>query len=338
MRAGPLKTATLENGALKITVEPSRGGDIRSLFHKPTGTEFLWDRCEGRPTGAGETGAGAEFLDQYAGGWHEMLPNFGPGRLHGAEFGLCGEATLLEWDAELERADPEETCLCLDVRLRRLPLRLTKRLRLRGEEPTLLIEETLRNEGAQEIEFSWGHHPAVGPGFLSPDCEIETPGGRVRAVGPGGETAAIEPGTEGRWPLIAGSGGSQLDLSRVRPYAPGWEEDLCLPDVRAGWVGVTDRRRRLGFGLAWEREAFPHLWIWQNFGGRFDYPWYGSSYCLGLEPLSSFPFDIEDVLRAGTQRSLAPDEALTTRLCATVYRPRGRLAEIDLEGRARFEA
>lgn len=325
------------NEALQVTVMPDHGGDISGIRHLPSETEFLWSRFGGPPVGSGAGGAAAEFLDQYAGGWHEMLPNFGAGRLHGAEFGLCGEATLLRWEAELEREGPQETCLRLEVRLRRLPLRLTKRLRLRGDEPTLLIEETLRNESRQTIEFTWGHHPAIGPGFLGPDCEIEAPGGSVRGVGPGGEEAAIEPGSEGTWPLITAGDGGELDLSRVRPPSPGFEEDLCLPHIRAGWVGVADRRRGLGFGLAWETEVFPHLWIWQNFGGRFDYPWYGSSYCLGLEPLSSFPFDIEDVLQEGTQRSLAAGEELGTRLCATVYQPNGRLTGIDLEGTASFE-
>jgi hypothetical protein len=331
------RAAVLENTALRVTVLPGSGGDIVELLHKPSDTQFLWQR-PGAPQGeATQARARGEFLDQYVGGWHEMLPNFGPGRLHGAEFGLCGEATLLDWDLEVERDAPEETCLRLDVGLRRLPLRLTKRLSLRAEEPTLQIEETLRNEGAQEIDFTWGHHPAIGPGFLSPSCVIELPKRRILATGPGGENAAIEPGTEGSWPLIAAADGSELDLSRVRPYTPGWEEDLCMVDVEEAWVGVTDRGRELGFGLAWERDVFPNLWIWQNFGGRFDHPWYGTSYCLGLEPLSSFPFDIEDVLRAGTQRSLGAGEELTTRLCATVYRPSGRLVGIDLEGRTRFE-
>lgn len=243
---------------------------------------------------------------------------------------------MLAWDAEMEEAGPEP-CLLLEVRLRRLPLRLTKRLRLRGEEPTLLIEETLRNEGAQAVDYSWGQHAVLGADFLGPGCEIEAPGRRVIATGLGGPKAALVPGTKGDWPMIEASDGSQLDLSRVRSNTPGWEEDVCLVDIDEGWVGVADRELGLGFGFAWEREVFPHLWLWENFGGRFDQPWFGAAYSLGLEPLSSYPFDIEEILKAGTQLSLEAGEELTTRLCATIYRPRGRLTGIGLDGDASFQ-
>lgn len=335
---GGHRAAVLENSEVRVTVLTGKGSDVVELLHKPTDTDFLWraPRNLGRAAGAADSDPYPSFLDQYLGGWHEMLPSFGPGRLHGAPAPVCGEVTLLPWRLEVERDSAEEVCVRLSVRTRRFPLLLVKRLRMVAGQPTLLVEETVRNEGGHDLDFAWGHHVVLGPGFLRPECEIEVPNSRIVAKAPGGPEAAIEPGTEGRWPLIEGLG-EALDLSRPRPYAPGWEEDLCFPDVVDSWVGVSDRERGIGLGLAWEREVFPHLWMWLNYGGRRDYPWYGRTYSLGLEPISSLPFDIEDVVAAGTQLSLPPRGEISTRLCATVYEPSaGPVAAVEPDGHVEF--
>jgi Domain of unknown function (DUF4432) len=332
------RAVVLENAALRVAVLADKGTDVVELLHKPTDTDFMWRAPRERGAAGPPNGPGAEgdFVDQYLGGWHEMLPNTGPGALHGTAAGLCGEVTLLPWEVAVERDAVEEVCVRFSVRARRVPLRLVKRLRLLAEAPTLFVEEEVVNEGGQPVEFAWGHHPVLGPAFLTPDCRIETAGGRLVSGGPGGPTGVFEPGAAGTWPHLRARDGALHDLSRVRPYEPGFEEDVYLPDVAEPWVGVTDPERGIGFGLAWERDVFPNLWLWQSFGGRLDYPWYGRIHCLGVELMSSRPFELDDARAAGTLLRLGAGERLATRLCATVYRPRGRLTGIALDGTARF--
>jgi len=145
----------------------------------------------------------------------------------------------------------------------------------------------------------------------------------------------LEAGASGTWPLIDGRDGKSLDLSVVRECAPGWEEDLYLPDVADGWVGVSDPHRQIGFGLAWERDVFPTLWLWENFGGRPGYPWYGGTYCLGLEFLSA-PWEESEELDDHAALGLEPGERLRSRYCATVYEPHGPLAGISPAGEVKL--
>lgn len=330
----------LENELLRVSVLASKGTDVVEFLHKPTDTDFMWRAPGGRAAAdlaatPGRVPAGP-FLDQYLGGWHEMAPAFSGGSLQGAQVSAGGELTALPWQPRLERDDPEEVVVTFSVRLRRAPLRFEKRLRLPAGSSSLLLEEQVVNEGAYPFRFNWGHHAVLGQAFINPNCRIECPGGTVVSAGPEGPGARFEPGTSGAWPLLGARDSEPLDVSVVREYAPGWEEDLCLPDVSGGWVGVTDHERQLGFGLGWQPEVFPALWIWENFGGRAGYPWHGGTYCLGLEFLSA-PWEPSEELEEHAVLRLEPGGRLRARHCATVYEPQGALAGISPEGELTFK-
>ena len=40
----------------------------------------------------------------------------------------------------------------------------------------MYIDEQVTNEGATDMQFAWGHHPAVGPVFLDDSCIIHING------------------------------------------------------------------------------------------------------------------------------------------------------------------
>src|SRR5689334_11386819 len=94
-----LRTVTLENEIIRVTVLADKGSDIIEFLHKPTDTDFMWRSPQGvqnpatfvptlpRPDGA--------FLDYYEGGWQECLPTGGgPAEYGGASFGAHGEVCL----------------------------------------------------------------------------------------------------------------------------------------------------------------------------------------------------------------------------------------------------
>ena len=41
--------------------------------------------------------------------------------------------------------------------------------------------------------------------------------------------------------------------------------------------------------MAWDEKLFQYLWMWQVYGGHNDYPWYGRTYNVALEPFTSYP-------------------------------------------------
>jgi len=61
------------------------------------------------------------------------------------------------------------------VRTVRCPFLVEKTLRLRSDRATLEIEETVTNEGAEPMDFMWGHHPAFGAPFLDEHCRLFAP-------------------------------------------------------------------------------------------------------------------------------------------------------------------
>ena len=38
------------------------------------------------------------------------------------------------------------------------------------------------NEGGQEVDFTWGHHPAFGWPFIDESCRIDLPACRIRTI------------------------------------------------------------------------------------------------------------------------------------------------------------
>ena len=73
-----LRTVTLENELIRVTILADKGSDIIEFLHKPTDTDFLWRSPLGVkdpslfvPTSASPRGA---FLDYYEGGLAGNFP------------------------------------------------------------------------------------------------------------------------------------------------------------------------------------------------------------------------------------------------------------------------
>ena len=107
-----LRTVTVENECIRISILADKGTDIFEFLHKPTDTDFMWRSAQGirnpalfvptipRPEGA--------FLDYYEGGWQEIFPAGGdPCNYKGASFGVHGEVSLIPWNYVIVDDHPE---------------------------------------------------------------------------------------------------------------------------------------------------------------------------------------------------------------------------------------
>lgn len=331
-----LRTVTIENELIRVTILADKGSDIVEFLHKPTDTDFMWRSPQGvrnpatyvptvpRPEGA--------FLDYYPGGWQECLPTGGgAARYAGTSFGPHGELCLLPWDYALVDDDPDRVTLRLRVRGNRTPLFLEKRLTLVSGSPVLQIAERLVNEGREPFDLMWGHHPAFGPPFLDESCVVDLPGARVWAtdVQPNHRYA---PGQGYAWPSVPGRAGEMLDISKIPSPAALTHDTVFLTELAGGWYALTNTARRVGFGMAWPRELFGTLWFWQVYGGAFGAPWYGRTYNIALEPWTTPHTTIEEALAHGTSRRLAPGAALEAELCAVAYAGLRRVTAIAPDG------
>ncbi len=333
-----LRAVTLENRALRVTLLPDKGTDIVELRLKDLDLDVLWQSPSGlrdpHTTLPSSEGLGA-MMDFYEGGWQEILPSGGPPSAHaGANWGQHGESTTLAWQARVVADEPDHVAMAFRLRLIRYPVLIEKTLHLRGDRPTLTIEERLINEADESIDLMWGHHPTVGAPLLSPSCRFYLPGGTVRVPQARTfETQRAAPGATGTWPHVAAAVGGSLDLSLMPAPDARTAEMLYITDLPAGWYAIINDELEAGFGLYWDASVFRHLWYWQVARGGYGYPWYGRTYSMALEPWTSWPGDgLATAVAQGTAMRLAPGQRVETSLHAVLWRGRGPITSITPEG------
>src|SRR5687767_7179255 len=190
MGAATVETGRLESGwevvrlvsdDMEVAVLPGKGGEIYSVLARRGGArkgiDLLWKSPWGLrpPPVASSSGAESQavWLDNYGGGWQELLPNAGGAcTVNGVAHTFHGEASVVPWAYEVEGHDGGAAGVRLSVRLARTPLRVEKRVRLEPDRPVLRIGERITNEGVREQPVMWGHHPAFGAPFLAAGCRL----------------------------------------------------------------------------------------------------------------------------------------------------------------------
>lgn len=329
-----MRVVFLENELIRVGILLDKGSDIFQFLYKPTDTDFLWRSPQGLidpnnfiPTNANPSGM---FLDNYHGGWQEVLPGGGPATYQGASLGLHGEVTQLAWDIDI-LTDREE---CIEVLLStdciRLPLRAQKRLKLLKNTGKLFINECVINKSQQEIDFMWGHHPAFGAPFLNKDVRIFLPAKKAKVHEPMfAPSGVLEPGMVFDWPIYPNN---DLDLSDIPSPTAGFSEMIYLYELEEAWYGLIDQKKEVGFGLAWEKEIFSYIWFWSVYGEFPGYPWWNQVYVIALEPWTSMPNDLSKVIELGRQKKLKGGERLETKLCATIIAGQKEISSINLDG------
>ena len=321
-----LGVVVLENELLRVTVLADKGSDIYEFLYKPLDVDFMWRAPNGLrrpgvtvPTAGGEAGS---FMDYYEGGWQEILPSGGPAtEYRGARLGQHGEVSTIPWEVHIEQDDAERVAVRFVARAFRTPFRVEKVLSLERDWPVLHISERLVNEAEEPVDFMWGHHPALGDGFLDGSCVIHAPARTLVADDSiAFDTQRLEPGSRHAWPMATDRQGREIDFSRV----PGPEARVAdmtyLTDLTAGWYGITNQRRKVGFGMVFPEDVFSVIWHWLVARGGFGPPWWGRTYNLALEPWTSWPgAGLAEALRLGRARRLGPGEALAVEVKALAY-------------------
>ena len=295
----------LSNNRLAVTVDSRRGAEIR-FVGKSDGPNLLFWEDWSTPLRASRSvsygDAERDWLSEWRGGWQELFPNAGaPGVALGVPLAFHGEASSTPW--EVLSVDSASATLRTAVRL---PLTLTRQMWLDAERPVLFLEETVHNESALTVPFVWGHHPAFD---AMPGSVLDVAAHRVVVpVGYDVAHADLADG-ESQWPTATGRDGEPVDL-RVVPKGPV-ERVVYLPDVSEGWAALR-RPDGAGIALAWDVVAHPHVWVWTEVGG-VDFPWYGRSRVLAVEPASSWPNDgLSGALQRGQAHHLAPGASLSS--------------------------
>lgn len=316
----------LQNELIQVVVLVEKGSEITQFLYKPSDIDFLWHSANPPrdPTHFVVTGGSpaAPFFDHWGGGWFEVLPNGGPGCTYkDAELGQFAETINIPWEYRVSEDHPHQVSVDLWVRTYRTPFLLQKTLTLKSGIPVLFLQERVTNEGRESMEYMWGHHPVIGAPFLDETCQLFAPPSKV-------EVFNAEDGPDHRmglnqiadWPVIRDRDGKLLDLSKMPPRRNKTMDNCYLKDFEQGWAGVYNPGKEVGFGLAWDAQVFRYIWLWQALGGGVGYPWYGRTYCMGIEPWNSYPcVGLAETVARGTAATLGPGEYQEVWLAAAAF-------------------
>ena len=323
-----MRVAFLENDLLRVGILLDKGADIFEFTYKPQDLDFMWQSPipMQKPFVATSALPEGTFHDYYYGGWQEVLPSAGWASepYLGTYQGLHGEASLLPFEARIVEDSAAQVVLHTRVRLYRSPLTLERTLTLKRDVAALFIKERLINESPGEFAVMWGHHPAIGEPFLDDSCAVSAPVKSVEVLA-FHENGLWEVGGDHDYPMVRNRRTGQLqDISKVLPRSTKSVDVVFFKELSEGWYGLTNQRRKVGFGMAWDRDLFKFLWMWQVYGGHDDYPWYGRTYNCALEPFTSYPpAGVKNAIDNGTALIMKGGQVIETELVAVAYEGEG---------------
>jgi hypothetical protein len=331
------RCVALENENIRVTIIADKGTDIYEFLYKPRDVDFMWrtwaglrERSHFEPSSPRAAGA---HLDYYEGGWQELFPNCGNLSLHqGAEIGQHGEVLLLPWRYLITKDEPDEIEVRFEVRTVRTPFHLVKTVSLRRGQALLRIHERVTNESGQEVNFTWGHHPALGWPFIDESCRVDLPSCRIRTIAdfmPA--TSRLAPDQLTDWPIALGIDGGQVDLSCIAGPDAAASDMVFLEGITDGWYAVTNTRLRVGFAMRYPADLFKQLWYWQVYRGGRDYPWWSATYNIALEPCATLPV-LSHAAARGEALRLGSGESQEFELLAVAYEELERVSGISAEG------
>ena len=305
----------LRSDSLRAVIDPARGGDLlfvgppggpNALFHE------AWDTPQPADASTSYGSGTLDWLSHYRGGWQAMFPNAGAEcTVDGLPHPVHGEVSSAPADI-LERSATEVVLRTAT----RLQLTLERRISLAPGRPVLRVQERVANESDRPLSYVWGHHPAIA---ASPGMRIDVPIGPLRVDQAFDDRVAdLKPGAVGTWPDAELRTGGVEGLDRIPDKT--FERVCYLPDRPAGWAAVREPVSGRGIALAWDIDAFPHLWLWQLMGGR-RFPFHGRARLIGIEPASCWPGDgLARAIERGQARTIAPQATATGWITLTLFK------------------
>ncbi|WP_154096264.1 hypothetical protein [Microbacterium testaceum] len=323
-----LTEVTLSTASATLRLAPDRGGEI-TFFGGPDGRNALayydWDTPLSADSGPSYGSSELDWLSRYRAGWQFLFPN------SGAESTALGIPVAFHGETSLAPVTVVRTTMdsCTIRTTARLPLELTRTIRLAPDAPTVYIEQSVTNVGSVDTPFVWGHHPTF-PAV--PGAHIDLPEGVGVSV-EGASAGGLNP-SEFVWPLARKIDGTPDDVSIV-PEDPTLRL-LYLRDLPAGWVALRNPpgSEVPGVGMSWDVSAYPFMWLWlQN--GDPGFPWFGRAKIIGLEPQRAWPFDgLAGAVSREQAVVLTPGRTAGSWLTMTLLPPdMAAVASIDRSGR-----
>lgn len=274
-----MRNVYLENSLVRMRINLDLGADITEFLYKPLDMDAMWRSPlpeKGFSQVAGPSKPESGFLYYYEGGWQELFPHASRAEeMYGAYMPQHGEAWSFSWDFRIQKDTQEEVVVAMWCFCRLMPLMLVRRVRMRDGDGLVTFEERVENTGTETVSFIWGHHPAFGEPFLEPGCLLSAAG-----------SVLYDGKKESRWPPDTDG----TVFTAVPERGSGKGAMVYILDLAEGRYEICNPNRHVTYQMTWDKEVFPYIWVWQDFGASKGYPWYGRAFTMAVEPVSSLPY------------------------------------------------
>jgi galactose mutarotase-like enzyme len=300
-----LQAVVLSNEVLELVVFPETGARIYSIFHKPSGTEFLWHHPHNPPR---LTKTGEVFDDIFPGGWDELFPSCDACEFQGTQIPDHGELWAVPWEWSIEKTDNLADCLYTGVTAKLFPIRFERYVHLDTQQPKFHLRYRLTNLSSNQLNLIWGIHPLFA---ISPHHRLELPPGTMKVDLSSGEKF----GRHGQlydWPYLLTPEGVTDMRQLPGPEAKAFAGHYCVQPSR-NWFALTDTKKQVGLAVVYPAEIFRSLWLWQSYGGWRDW------YHLAVEPWVGHPVRLGQAIDAGNYLSLKGHEVLEYSVSVVIY-------------------
>lgn len=312
-----VRALVLENERVRAVILPDLGAKVWSLTYKPLDQEMLWHHPRIYPRPAP---FGAAYDDWFCGGWDELFPNDAPVNIAGDHYPDHGEVWSMPFEWEVTRQSSDEITVHLFREGVVTATRFEKWITLRGGEPLLRFRHRIENTGPFPLDFLWKLHPAL---RITERSRIDLPARRV--VVDEGFRSRMGGAAEFRWPQVQTPDGV-LDMRQVPPPSAATADFYYAVELDDGWCALSDADGGAGFGLVFDREVLPTVWVFGAYGG-----WRGL-YTTILEPCSGYPYRLDDAIAHGKVSHLDAGEHLETEITAVVYHGHAAVRRLSHDG------
>lgn len=307
------KAVIMENELIRLEILVDKGTDIVEFLYKPKDIDFMWRspiplyNPSFVVTSQAKSG---NFIDYYPGGWQEIFPNGGRAcEYKNAPMGMHGEVTLIPWKFTVCEDSVNKISILFYTETYRTPFKLFKKITLEKGSPFIEIEEEVVNNGAEEMDFMWGHHPAFGKPFISPDSIIKIKGANLKvSAGDGKSKSNLKQGIT-KWPFAEGKNGEKIDMSVCPSEEDKTSDMLFLSELEEGRYEIFNTKLNISFFMEFPLNVFKYLWFWRIARGSFNWPWYGRTFNIALEPFSSIPI-LSEAIKENDQLKLDAGKSL----------------------------
>ena len=142
-----------------------------------------------------------------------------------------------------------------------MPMNVSKTLSLVSGSSMLTIEESVTNEGEDDLDIVWLEHIAIGPPVLSDKAKLYVPKSKLLSHPESIDTnSKLEPNFSGDWPNINAKDGSVLDFTNIPPKEDRSLDMAYMSEMSEGWYALLNEESGIGWAVSYPVETFKYLW------------------------------------------------------------------------------